>query len=125
MPVNSLTSLLPILEDDIMGLQFPIYAEPSMPKLSLEEVEHIAELARLGLSRAEKEMFRDQLSAILDYAEMLNRLDTRGVPPTTSALPLSNVMRPDVVTPSLPTGDTLANAPDADASQFQVHAILE
>jgi aspartyl-tRNA(Asn)/glutamyl-tRNA(Gln) amidotransferase subunit C len=108
-----------------MGLQFPIYAEPSMPKLSLEEVEHIAELARLGLSRVEKEMFRDQLSAILDYAEMLNRLDTRGVPPTTSALPLSNVMRPDVVTPSLPTGDTLANAPDADASQFRVHAILE
>jgi aspartyl-tRNA(Asn)/glutamyl-tRNA(Gln) amidotransferase subunit C len=106
-----------------MGLQFPIYAEPSMPKLSLEEVEHIAELARLGLSRVEKEMFRDQLSAILDYAEMLNRLDTRGVPPTTSALPLSNVMRPDVVTPT--TGDTLANAPDADASQFRVQAILE
>jgi len=96
-----------------------------MPKLSLEEVEHIAELARLGLSHAEKEMFRDQLSAILDYAEMLNRLDTTGVPPTTSALPLSNVMRPDVITPSLPTDDALVNAPDADANQFRVRAILE
>jgi aspartyl-tRNA(Asn)/glutamyl-tRNA(Gln) amidotransferase subunit C len=103
-----------------------------MPKLSLEEVEHIAVLARLGLSSAEKEMFRDQLSAILDYAEKLNRLDTAGVPPTTSALPLSNVMRRDEVTPSLPTDDALANAPDAeraaspgDANQFRVQAILD
>jgi aspartyl-tRNA(Asn)/glutamyl-tRNA(Gln) amidotransferase subunit C len=96
-----------------------------MPKLSLEEVEHIAELARLGLSGAEKEMFRDQLSAILDYAEMLNRLDTTGVPPTTTALPLSNVMRTDEVSPSLPTEDALANAPDADADQFRVRAVLE
>ncbi len=103
-----------------------------MPKLSLEEVEHIAVLARLGLSSAEKEMFRDQLSAILDYAEKLNRLDTTGVPPTTSALPLSNVMRPDEVTPSLSTDDALANAPDAEraassgeANQFRVQAILD
>ncbi len=96
-----------------------------MPKLSLEEVEHIAVLARLGLSSAEKEMFRDQLSEILDYVEKLNRLDTAGVPPTTSALPLSNVMRPDEVTPSLSTDDALANAPDVEASQFRVQAILD
>ena len=96
-----------------------------MPKLSLEEVEHIAELARLGLTDAEKEMFREQLSAILDYAAILNRLDTAGVPPTTSALPLSNVMRPDEVKPSLPTEDALANAPDAEANQFRVRAVLE
>jgi aspartyl-tRNA(Asn)/glutamyl-tRNA(Gln) amidotransferase subunit C len=96
-----------------------------MPKLSLEEVEHIAVLARLGLSAAEKETFRDQLSEILDYVEMLNRLDTAGVPPTTSALPLSNAMRPDEVTPSLSTEDALANAPDAEANQFRVQAILD
>jgi len=96
-----------------------------MPKLSLEEVEHIAELARLGLTDAEKETFREQLSAILDYAAILNRLDTAGVPPTTSALPLSNVMRPDEVKPSLPTEDALANAPDAEANQFRVRAVLE
>ncbi len=96
-----------------------------MPKLTLEEVEHIATLARLGLSGDEKETFREQLSAILDYAEVLNRLDTTGVPPTTSALPLNNVMRPDQVTPSLPTEDALANAPDTDADQFRVRAILE
>ena len=97
----------------------------TVPKLSLEEVEHIGELARLGLSDAEKEMFRDQLSAILDYADMLSRLDTTGVPPTASALPLSNVMRQDEVTPSLPIGEGLANAPDADADQFRVRAVLE
>ena len=96
-----------------------------MPKLSLEEVEHIAELARLGLSEAEKEIFRDQLSAILDYADMLSRLDTAGVPPTASALPLHTVMRPDEVKPCLPVEDALANAPDVQANQFRVRAILE
>jgi aspartyl-tRNA(Asn)/glutamyl-tRNA(Gln) amidotransferase subunit C len=96
-----------------------------VPKLSLEEVEHIGELARLGLSDAEKEMFRDQLSAILDYAGMLNRLDTTGIPPTASALPLNNVMRCDEVRPSLPNEQAMANAPDAETNQFRVRAVLE
>ena len=96
-----------------------------MPKLSLEEVEHIAQLARLRLSEAEKEMFRDQLSAILEYAEVLNRLDTSGIPPMTSALPLSNVMRVDQVRPALPPEDALANAPEAEDDQFRVRAVLE
>jgi aspartyl-tRNA(Asn)/glutamyl-tRNA(Gln) amidotransferase subunit C len=96
-----------------------------VPKLSLEEVEHIGELARLGLNSAEKDMFRDQLSAILDYADMLSRLDTTGVPPSASPLPLSNVMRRDEVRPGLPTEEALANAPDTDAKQFRVRAVLE
>jgi aspartyl-tRNA(Asn)/glutamyl-tRNA(Gln) amidotransferase subunit C len=96
-----------------------------VPRLSLEEVEHIGELARLGLSNVEKETFRDQLSAILEYADMLSQLDTSGVPPTASALPLSNVMREDEVTPSLPTEESLANAPDSEAGQFRVRAVLE
>ena len=96
-----------------------------MPKLSLEEVEHIAQLARLRLTKAEKEMFRDQLSAILGYAEVLNRLDTSGIPPMTSALPLSNVLRADQVKPSLSTEDALVNAPEAEDDQFRVQAVLE
>jgi aspartyl-tRNA(Asn)/glutamyl-tRNA(Gln) amidotransferase subunit C len=96
-----------------------------VPKLSLEEVEHIAELARLRLSSAEKEMFRDQLSAILEYAGMLNRLDTAGIPPTASALPLRNVMRRDQLKSSLPTEEALANAPDTQDEQFRVRAVLE
>ena len=96
-----------------------------MPVLSYHEVEHIAQLARLGLTDAEKETFRAQLSTILDYAARLNELDTRGVEPTTSALPLENVTRTDRVTPGLPTREALANAPDVEADQFRVRAILE
>ncbi len=96
-----------------------------MSKLSLEEVEHIAQLARLGLTEEEKEMFRDQLSAILEYAERLNELDTTGISPTTSALPLDNVMRRDETIPGLSTDEALANAPQVDDAQFVVKAILE
>jgi aspartyl-tRNA(Asn)/glutamyl-tRNA(Gln) amidotransferase subunit C len=96
-----------------------------VPRLSLEEVQHIAHLARLGLSDAEKETFRDQLSAILDYAARLNELDTRDVEPTTSALPLHNVMRDDEVAVGLSSADALSNAPDAEADQFRVRVILE
>ncbi len=96
-----------------------------MSKLGVEEVEHIAHLARLGLSEAEKETFREQLSSILDYAQLLNQLDTRDVAPTTSALPLSNVMRADSAVVGLSTDEALANAPDADTDQFRVRAILE
>jgi len=96
-----------------------------MPRLTLQEVEHIAHLARLGLGEAEKETFCEQLSTILDYAEMLNRLDTAGVEPTTSALPLRNVLRADEVVAGLSTADALSNAPDTEADQFRVRAILE
>jgi aspartyl-tRNA(Asn)/glutamyl-tRNA(Gln) amidotransferase subunit C len=96
-----------------------------MSKLGLQEVEHIAQLARLGLSDAEKEIFREQLSSILDYAQMLNQLDTTDIEPTTSALPLGNVMRADEALAGLPTDAALANAPDADTGQFRVRAILE
>ena len=70
--------------------------------LTREEVEHIAELAKLGLTEEEKEQFRNQLSAILDYARMLQQLDTDDVSPTAHAMGLHNVMRPDEAAPSLP-----------------------
>ncbi|MBN1993630.1 MAG: Asp-tRNA(Asn)/Glu-tRNA(Gln) amidotransferase subunit GatC [Anaerolineae bacterium] len=96
-----------------------------MAKLSLTEVETIAELAKLTLTDAEKKMFQEQLSAILDYAEMLQQVDTTGIPPTASAIPLKNVMRPDEVRLSLPTEEALANAPDADEASFRVRAVLD
>jgi aspartyl-tRNA(Asn)/glutamyl-tRNA(Gln) amidotransferase subunit C len=95
-----------------------------MTKLSLQEVEEIAKLARLALSDEEKRMFQDQLSAILDYVEALQALDTDDVPPTTSAVPLDNVMRADEVRPSLPVEDALANAPDHADDSFRVKPIL-
>lgn len=94
-------------------------------KLSREEVEHIAELAKVGLSEEEKALFQVQLSAILEYAAMLQRVDTSAIPPTATVLPLRNVMRPDEPRPSLPREDVLANAPQAEDGCFRVKVILE
>ena len=93
--------------------------------LTLEEVDHIASLARLRLTDAEKANFGEQLSAILDYMTMLRRLDTSAIEPTATVLPLRTVLRPDVVTPSLPTDELLANAPETEAQMFRVPLVLE
>ena len=93
--------------------------------LTLEEVDHIASLARLRLTGDEKARFRVQLSSILDYMAMLRRLDTSAIEPTATVLPLRTILRPDVVTPSLPAGELLALAPAAEAQMFRVPPVLE
>jgi aspartyl-tRNA(Asn)/glutamyl-tRNA(Gln) amidotransferase subunit C len=93
--------------------------------LTLTEVEHIAELARLSLTDAEKAVYRDQLSAILDYAAVLQQVDTSAISPTATVLPLRNIMRPDQVEPAMSREDVLANAPDVEEGCFRVRAILE
>ncbi len=93
--------------------------------LTLEEVEQVASLARLQLTDNEKTRFREQLSAILDYMAMLRRLDTSAIEPTATVLPLRSVLRPDVVTPSLPAGELLALAPEAEGQMFRVPPVLE
>jgi aspartyl-tRNA(Asn)/glutamyl-tRNA(Gln) amidotransferase subunit C len=93
--------------------------------ISREEVITIAELAKLTLSEAEIVMFQEQLSGVLDYAKMLQQLDTTGIPPTTSAIPLSNGMRADVSRPSLDNEAALANAPAAAERSFKVKAVLD
>ncbi len=94
-------------------------------KLSREEVLHIARLARLGLTEAELEKFREQLSNILENFEILRQVDTTDVPPTAQSIALHNVMREDEVTPSLPSSDILANAPRREGDCFRVRAVLE
>ncbi len=94
-------------------------------KLSAEAVEHVAELAQLALSDQEKDLFREQLSSILEYAERLQQLDTAAIPPTATVLPLENVMRDDEVEPSLPLADVLANAPREEDGCFRVPVVLE
>jgi len=94
-------------------------------KLTLAEVEHIAQLARLDLTPAEKELYRQQLSAILDYAARLQSLDTSGIPPTASVLPPRSVLRPDEPHPGLPINDVLRNAAQTEAGQFRVPPVLE
>lgn len=95
--------------------------------LTLKEVEHIAELAKLRLTDEEKARYREQLSAILDYAGRLRQLDTSAIPPTATVLPLRTVLRPDVVEPSIDRDRLLEGAPDADPSRgmFRVPPVLE
>ncbi len=93
--------------------------------LTREQVEHVADLAKLGLSEKEIETFRRQLSAILEYVAVLERLDTEAIPPTATVLPLRNVMRVDEAEPSLTQEDALSNAPSTVDGYFQVKPILE
>ena len=94
-------------------------------KLSREDVEHVALLARLGLSGDEMERFREQLSNILENFEVLKEVDTTDVPPTAHVIALDNVVREDEVRPSLPQHDILENAPQAEDGCFKVRAVLE
>jgi len=94
-------------------------------KLSREEVQHIALLARLGMTEAELERFREQLSNILENFEVLQQVDTSEVPPTSQAIPLQSVVRNDEVAPSLPPDDVLANAPQREGEFFRVKPVLE
>ncbi|MFD1179684.1 Asp-tRNA(Asn)/Glu-tRNA(Gln) amidotransferase subunit GatC [Paenibacillus puldeungensis] len=93
--------------------------------IQTKDVEHVAKLARLHLTDEEREMFTEQLNAILQYAEKLNELDTEHIAPTTHVLHLSNVMRDDVVEESLPLDKVFRNAPDEEEGQFKVPAVLE
>lgn len=93
--------------------------------IQTKDVEHVAKLARLHLTDEEREMFTEQLNAILQYAEKLNELDTDDIAPTTHVLHLSNVMRDDVVEESLPLDKVFRNAPDEEDGQFKVPAVLE
>ena len=94
-------------------------------KLSHAEVDHVAELAKLALTDQEREAFCLQLSAILEYAERLQEVDTGDIAPTSTVLPLENVMRDDEAGPSLPVADALANAPVVEENCFRVPVVLE
>lgn len=93
-------------------------------RLSREEVMHVASLARLGLTEDEITRMQDSLSSILEHIAALNRLDTGAIPPTAQVVALSNVMRDDVVIPSLPRDAVLMNAPRQEDGFFAVQAVL-
>ena len=92
--------------------------------LTIEEVEHVARLARLSLTDSEKEMYAQQLGSILDFFTILNRLPTDGVEPLAHVLPLFNVMREDEVGQSLPRDEAIANAALTEDGQFKVPKIV-
>ena len=94
-------------------------------RIETREVEQVARLARLELSAEEKDRMRQQLDRILGYIDKLRRLDTEGVPPTSHAVPMVNVMREDEPRPCLPPQEMLLNAPDRSGDFFRVPRIIE
>jgi aspartyl-tRNA(Asn)/glutamyl-tRNA(Gln) amidotransferase subunit C len=94
-------------------------------QLSREEVLHVARLARLALSDDEVTRFGAQLSAILDHAARVSEVAADDVPPTSHALPLSNVFRDDEVRDCLPAEKALSTAPEVEDGRFKVPRIIE
>jgi aspartyl-tRNA(Asn)/glutamyl-tRNA(Gln) amidotransferase subunit C len=93
--------------------------------LTIEEVKKIAYLARLRLTTEEEERYAGQLSAILDYAQRLQEVDTSHIPPTASVLPLKAPLREDIARPSTPKEDILSNAPSEEEGMFRVPPVLD
>ncbi|HME89937.1 MAG TPA: Asp-tRNA(Asn)/Glu-tRNA(Gln) amidotransferase subunit GatC [Myxococcaceae bacterium] len=94
-------------------------------KLSLEQVRHVANLARLSLTPDEEQRYLDQLSAILDAVEQLKLVDTERVEPTSHASLAQSILREDVVVPSIEPEKALANAPACVGTSFAVPRIIE
>ncbi len=97
----------------------------SAPKISRQEVDHVARLARLALSEEEKARMGVELSSILAYIDQLRELDTSDVEPTSHAIPMVNVMREDEVRPSYPVEAMLQNAPEREGDFVRVPKIIE
>ena len=95
-----------------------------MAILTRADVEHVAHLARLGLTGEELARLEGQLNHILDQYAKLAELDTEAIPPTAQTIELENILRDDVARPSLPAEAVLANAPERDGDFFVVPAIL-
>jgi aspartyl-tRNA(Asn)/glutamyl-tRNA(Gln) amidotransferase subunit C len=95
-----------------------------MASLTRADVEHVAHLARLGLTGEELDRLEGQLNHILDQYAKLAELDTDAIPPTAQVIELENILREDVARPSMAPDRVLANAPVRDGDAFVVPAIL-
>jgi aspartyl-tRNA(Asn)/glutamyl-tRNA(Gln) amidotransferase subunit C len=93
--------------------------------LTRQEVAHLARLARLAVTDEELDLFAGQLDAVLNAVATIGQADVGDIAPTTHAVPMTNVMRPDVVRPSLPRDVVLAAAPAAEEGRFRVPRILQ
>jgi aspartyl-tRNA(Asn)/glutamyl-tRNA(Gln) amidotransferase subunit C len=96
-----------------------------MQELTLEQVEHVALLARLELTPDEKRKLTTDLNVILAHIERLQELDTADVEPTSHPIPMQNVFREDAVRPSLPRDEFLREAPEARAEYFVVPRVVD
>ena len=94
-------------------------------KITRKEVVHVARLGRLEMDENEMEKYTDQLNAILEYADRLNKLDTSDVEPTSHVLLMKNVFRQDQVEPPLSREEVLAGAPEKEDGMFLVPRVIE
>jgi aspartyl-tRNA(Asn)/glutamyl-tRNA(Gln) amidotransferase subunit C len=95
-----------------------------VPNISRDEVAHLAKLARLAVTDDELDVFAGQLDQILDSVAKVSEVAAADVPPTSHAVPLTNVFRQDVVVPGLTQQQALAGAPAAEEGRFRVPRIL-
>jgi aspartyl-tRNA(Asn)/glutamyl-tRNA(Gln) amidotransferase subunit C len=95
-----------------------------VPNISRDEVAHLAKLARLAVTDDEIDVFAGQLDQILDSVAKVSEVAADDVPPTSHAVPLTNVFRQDVVVPGLTQQQALAGAPAAEEGRFRVPRIL-
>ena len=94
-------------------------------KVTTKDVEYIAQLSRLTIPESEMEKFTEQFNQILNYADILNELDTKGIEPTAHVLPLSNVLREDVAVEGVRQEVALMNAPAVHDGGFKVPRVIE
>ena len=98
---------------------------PSKKTLTASDIKRLAELAKLTLTPEETQQFQKQLTAILEFVEKLNEVDTKNVEPTSQVTGQTNVFRDDLVEPSLTQEEALSNAPRTYNGFFMVDAVLE
>ncbi len=94
-------------------------------KITKEEVEYVAKLARMYLSKEEAKMFTGQLDKILDYINLLNELDVNDVQPTSQSVSKRNVLRKDTADNTFKKEESLKNAPSQDKGFFKVPKVIE
>ena len=94
-------------------------------KVSAEDVKHIAQLSRLTVPASEMEVFTEQFNQILNYADILEKIDTAGIEPTPYVLPVSKVLREDVVKEGVSHEEALKNAPAVNNDGFKVPRVIE
>lgn len=95
-----------------------------MPNISRDEVAHLARLARLAVTEDELDMFAGQLDVILQSVARVGEVAAEDIPPTSHAVPLRNVFRPDEIRPGLTQAQALAGAPAVEQGRFRVPRIL-
>ena len=90
-----------------------------------DTIRYVADLARIGSSEQEEELFAEQLNHILAYVDQLNKLDTKGIEPMSHAVSMSNVLRDDILKDGLSNSDALNNAPEKEEGSFRVPKVID